>query len=357
MVNLTQLQPYFEKKKVLITGHTGFKGAWLLQIMHLLKAEIYGYALTTIHEYDLFNQIKGADLCKQHIIGDIRDYEHLKKVILDIQPDFIFHLAAQPLVIESYQNPLNTFETNGIGTAHVLDALRYLKTPCICINITTDKVYENPEDGKPFLETDKLGGYDPYSASKAVAEIVISSYTRSFFNPNNYSEHQKSIASVRAGNVIGGGDFADHRIVPDIISSLKNKEDIKVRNPNAIRPWQHVLEPLGGYILLATKMSEQPNQFCDAYNFGPSTKDVLSVKELVEIAIKTLGGGTWTDTSLSYQFHEAKNLQLDITKAKEKLNWVPKMTARESVINTMLWYSNKAPSIDKCRAEIKEYFK
>jgi CDP-glucose 4,6-dehydratase len=329
----------YKDKKIFITGHTGFKGSWLLVWLHSLGANIKGYALAPENEYDLFNAIKGNELCDS-IIADIRNQEKLKHAILDFQPDYIFHLAAQPLVIESYKNPVYTHEVNIIGTANVLEALNALNKPCIAVMITTDKVYHNYETGQAYKEEDRLGGYDPYSASKGAAEIVIDSYRKSFFNPAKYIEHQKSVSVARAGNVIGGGDWAKNRIIPDIVRALSASQAIQVRNPNAVRPWQHVLEPLSGYLTLAAKQTEDPIQFADAFNFGPELTDNLTVEEIVQEAIKVWGEGNFTVPELSNVVHEAMLLQLDISKAKEKLSWYPKFTATQAIDKTLGWYKS-----------------
>jgi len=236
----------YKGKKIFLSGHTGFKGSWMLTWLHQLGAEVRGYALTPENENDLYNLINGDKLCNS-VIGDIRDKEKLVNTIIDFQPDFIFHLAAQPLVRRSYEMPLYTFEVNVNGTVHLLEAIRNLQKKCTVVIITTDKVYENQETDYAYREDDKLGGYDPYSASKAAAEIVVSSYRNSFFNPADYEKHKKAIATARAGNVIGGGDRAADRIVPDIIHALETGMPVIVRNPYAVRPWQHVLDPLSGY--------------------------------------------------------------------------------------------------------------
>ncbi len=336
-------QDYFKSiyagKKVFLTGHTGFKGSWLLAWLHLLGAEVKGYSLAPQNEEDLFNILRGPDLCDS-VIADIRDKEKLAKEILNFQPDFIFHLAAQPLVRLSYEIPSETFEVNAIGTAYVLDALRQLTKPCVAVMITTDKVYDNKEWHYPYRETDRLGGYDPYSASKAATEIVISSYRSSFFNPSHYEKHLKAVASARAGNVIGGGDWAKDRIIPDIVRALKNNQPIEVRNPNAVRPWQHVLEPLSGYLLLGAKLTESPTKYAESWNFGPYMEDNLTVKDLVERAIEIWGSGSFYTPQYEQPLHEAKLLKLDINKAVNELGWQPKMNAKEAINTTLEWYAN-----------------
>jgi len=349
------LKETYQGKKVFLTGHTGFKGAWLLSLLNLLGAEVKGYALSPLHEECLYNHVEGNSICTS-IIGDIRDKSSLEKQILNFQPDFIFHLAAQPLVRLSYEIPSETFEVNAIGTAHVLDAIRNLKKPCVVVCITTDKVYENNEWHYPYRESDRLGGYDPYSASKAAAEMVICSYRSSFFNPKNYNEHLKSIASARAGNVIGGGDWAKDRIIPDSIKALQLNEPIIIRNPNAVRPWQHVLEPISGYLLLGAKMNENPILFADAWNFGPYLEDNLTVEEVVEITIKTWGSGSYKISKLQEQYHEAKLLKLDISKTVNELKWKPRYDAVIAIKKTINWYKESQTNLKHFTIEqIKEF--
>jgi CDP-glucose 4,6-dehydratase len=344
--------------KVLLTGHTGFKGSWLTAWLHLLGAEIKGYALAPENKYDLYHAINGDQLCSS-VIADIRNAERIKEVVLEFEPDFIFHLAAQPLVLASYLNPVYTYEVNVTGTANVLEALRFLKKACVAVMITTDKVYHNDETGRPYKEEDRLGGYDPYSASKAAAEIVIDSYRKSFFNPAEYSDHQKSVSVARAGNVIGGGDWAKDRIIPDIVKALLAQQTIQVRNPIAVRPWQHVMEPLSGYLTLAAKQTENPVVFADAYNFGPHLADNLTVKEIVEEAINVWGTGNYELPDFKNAVHEAGLLKLDITKAKEQLNWHPKCSATLAIDKTLSWYKafnqNKVNALQLVKVDIKTY--
>jgi len=334
----------FKGKKVFVTGHTGFKGSWLIAWLHLLEANVKGYALVPENDHDLFNVIMGDELCES-VIGDIRDQEKVKQEIIGFQPDFVFHLAAQPLVIDSYNDPVYTYEVNVTGTANVLDALKFLDKPCVAVMITTDKVYHNYETGQAYKEDDRLGGYDPYSASKAAAEIVIDSYRKSFFNTNDYSKHLKSIAVARAGNVIGGGDWAKNRIIPDIVRALANNQPVQVRNPNAVRPWQHVLEPLGGYLTLAERQMQEPVKFADVFNFGPHPSDNLSVGEIVKEAIDIWGSGTFVTPVLKDVPHEAGVLQLDITKAIKVLNWHPNYTAKKAISKTVNWYKQVSANI------------
>jgi CDP-glucose 4,6-dehydratase len=328
---------FFSGKKVFITGHTGFKGSWLTLWLNMLGADIKGYALKPEEEHSLYKLIRGDELCDS-IIADIRDLKTLSKEILEYQPDYIFHLAAQPLVTESYRQPLCTFEVNAQGTANVLEAMRQLQKPCIAVMITTDKVYENREANYHYKEDDKLGGYDPYSASKACAEIVISSFRNSFFNPVEYSVHKKSVSVARAGNVIGGGDWAKDRIIPDTIKAFQENKPVLLRSPKSIRPWQHVLDPLYGYLLLAAKQTEDPETFSDAFNFGPDKIDNYTVEDIAKKAIEYWGSGTIAKTESKNEFHEAGLLHLDNTKARTKLGWTPFMNSWAAVKTTIDWY-------------------
>jgi CDP-glucose 4,6-dehydratase len=357
MVNAEYLKSIYNGKRVFVTGHTGFKGSWLIQILQWLGADAKGYSLAPEKDSDLYNEIKGDDICYSSVIGDLRDAQNLHGEMVRFEPDFVFHLAAQALVRRSYDYPLDTFMVNAQGTAHVLEALRFMKHPCVGLMITTDKVYENPERGTAFAEDDKLGGYDPYSASKAAAEIVISSYQRSFFNTNNYSHHEKSIASVRAGNVIGGGDFSDDRIIPDIARALEFGETVSLRNPHSVRPWQHVLEPLGAYLLLAAKMSEDPIKYASAFNFGPDPADVVTVEDLTKIFLERFGKGDYKIIEVENAPHEAKLLVLDSSKAERLIGWKPKLSAREAIEMTADWYADRQhTAAEKCLQQIKNYF-
>jgi CDP-glucose 4,6-dehydratase len=311
---------------------------------------VKGYALAPETSEELYVTVGGDELCDS-VIGDIRDYQSLNNEVRVFRPDFVFHLAAQSLVRRSYEQPVYTWEVNVTGTANVLDVLRHSDHPCVAVCITTDKVYENPEKGLPFKECDPLGGYDPYSASKAGAELVISSYRRSFF-----SDSAIRVASARAGNVIGGGDFARDRIVPDFVRARKAGKPLHVRRPDAVRPWQHVLEPLAGYLMLGAAMARYPS-FATAYNFGPETADVLTVKELITQAQEEWPGESAVFGISDQGPHEAGLLLLDISKAKEELGFRPVWNSAEAIRRTIRWYKNAdVPDREKCRAQILEYF-
>lgn len=333
------LKSHYKGKKVFLTGHTGFKGAWLTLILSKLGADVKGYALAPISEADLYHQLNGNALCTS-IIADIRDRDRVKKEILAFQPDVVFHMAAQALVLDSYKFPVETYETNVLGTIYVMDALRQLKKPCASVLITTDKVYENLEIETPYPETARFGGYDPYSNSKACAELAISSYRNSFFNPIEYSDHRQSIASARSGNVIGGGDWSGNRLVPDIARALIADEPIVIRSPNSVRPWQHVLDPLNGYLYLAARLMQDPVKFASGYNFGPEADDVRTVLDMCELAVENWGEGSYVTPKLENQPHEAGLLKLDIEKAKAELGWKPKFSSAEAVQWTVNWYKD-----------------
>ena len=357
VVTLDYLRSVFSGKRVFLTGHTGFKGSWLLQILHHLGANVKGYSLAPEKQNDLYNQIKGDDLCYSSVIADICDQQRVQTELVRFDPHFVFHLAAQPLVRRGYEQPSYTFMVNSQGTAHVLDAMRSLPSPAVGVMITTDKVYDNPERGLPFAEDDKLGGYDPYSASKAAAEIVIDSYRRSFFNPAEHARHQKSIAAARAGNVIGGGDYSDNRIIPDIVRSISFGETVGLRNPHSIRPWQHVLEPLGAYLLLAARMVSDPVKYSTAYNLGPNPEDMLTVAELTKIFIDSYGAGSQQNAEEANAPHEAKLLLLNSNRALEHMGWKSQMDARTAIQWTAEWYADKQNSAHaKCLAQIERYF-
>lgn len=347
----------FKNKTVLVTGHTGFKGSWLSIWLKELGANVVGYALEPYTERDNFvvSNLKDQII---HIIGDIRDFYKLNKVFKKYHPEFVFHLAAQPLVRESYINPKETYDTNVGGTVNVFECCRLTESVKIIINVTSDKCYENREWIWGYRENDPLGGYDPYSSSKGCSELITGAYRNSFFNPSDIKIHRKSLSSVRAGNVIGGGDWAQDRIIPDCVRDLENGEPIKIRNLHSIRPWQYILEPLGGYLLLGARMAEDPAKYSDAWNFGPESSSILTVQEIVDLVIKFWGSGTWTKFNESTKPHEAGSLALDISKARFELGWRPCLNVAEAVKNSIDWYKaewNNENISDFCRNQIKGY--
>ena len=328
---------FYRNKKVLVTGHTGFKGSWLTIWLEAMGAEVIGFSLDPYSERDNFILSK----ISSHIIdirGDIRDKNTLTEVFSKYQPEIVFHLAAQPLVRLSYDIPVDTYEVNVMGTINILEAIRITDSVKVGVMITTDKCYENKEQIWGYRENEPMGGYDPYSSSKGAAEIAISSWRNSFFNPKYYSIHGKSIASARAGNVIGGGDWALDRIIPDCIRALEDQEPICIRNKKAVRPWQHVLEPLSGYLLLARKMWDAPQEYCEGWNFGPKTESIATVWEVASRVIDNYGKGELKDSSDPNAVHEANLLMLDISKAKFKLDWEPRMNIEQCIELTIDWY-------------------
>jgi len=341
----------YKHKRVLVTGHTGFKGSWLCSALLMADAEVHGYALAPDMDPSLFNLL-GLGGRMNSILADIKDYEKLNAVMQEVRPEIVFHLAAQPLVRVSYKDPVNTFAINILGTVHLLEAIRKMQAVKACVIITTDKVYEDNVESIGYREDDRLGGSDPYSASKACTELVVKSYLKSFFG----EEGSTCIATVRAGNVIGGGDYAIDRIIPDCVRSARNKEAIPIRNPYSVRPWQHVLEPLAGYLMLALKLEEGERHFCSAFNFGPDKDDTLTTGELASVFCDYWGGNlTWEHRGELKAPHESAILKLDITKVKETLVWMPKLTVKQAVELVVKWEKsfNKLLVTEN---QIKEYF-
>lgn len=343
----------FNHKKILITGHTGFKGSWLSIWLLLLNADLVGYALEPKTQYDNYILSHLKSKLKEYI-ADIRDKNKVFDVVAVEKPEIIFHLAAQPLVLESYKSALYTIETNVIGTANILEAFRQSESAKLLVIITTDKVYENSDAIHPFNENDRLGGKDTYSASKAAAELISTAYRESFFQDN-----EKTVVTVRAGNVIGGGDWSEHRIIPDCIKAIENDQKIIVRNPDFIRPWQFVLEPLGGYLLLASKSLNAGKHLAGAWNFGPSNNSAMSVIELVQLIINHYGRGNYQVKRDDSAKKEAVYLSLDISKAEKQLNWKPCLTIDEAVRQTVDWYKHYKTEnmFDYCCKQIDEYEK
>lgn len=332
---IIQFDDIYRNKKVLITGHTGFKGSWLALWLKMLGARVYGISLAntenSIHYSALNLNITSYE-------ADIREYTNISKIIKAISPDVIFHLAAQALVKDSYLNPGLTYDTNVLGTFNVFESVRMLNSKAAIINITSDKVYKNKGWSWPYRESDELGGFDPYSSSKAMSELLTDSYRNSFFNINEYAKsHNVLLTSVRAGNVIGGGDWAKHRIVPDIFRSTKQNKEVEIRNPNAIRPWQHVLEPLSGYLLLGSELVKGNVNYATAWNFGPDNLANITVFELVQKMASVWPAITYK--KLKYKGpHEAGILKLDSSFARGVLNWNPVFTIDDTIQYTTNWY-------------------
>jgi CDP-glucose 4,6-dehydratase len=336
-----ELVSAYRGKRVLVTGHTGFKGSWLVSWLHDLGAEVTGYALPPDTKPALFEVLGLSNACRSHD-GDIRDLDKIRTLIQSVAPHYLFHLAAQPLVRRSHAEPLETFDVNVRGTATVLEALRRSALPCVVVVVSSDKCYENCEWVHGYREDDKLGGHDPYAASKAATEIVAISYRRSFFPPSAIERHGVALATARAGNVIGGGDWATDRIIPDAMRALSQGRPIRVRNPRSIRPWQHVLEPLSGYLTLGSKLTtgtpEERALFCDAWNFGPLALSNRPVADLVEHVVAQWGEGAWIDESDPTAPHESSLLALSIDKAIARLGWLPRWSFANGVEKAVSWY-------------------
>lgn len=358
MINL--FNGVYKRKKILITGHTGFKGSWLTLWLKQLGAEIIGYSLSPPTKPNLFGILK---LEKEitHIIGDIRDEKKLKTVFKTHKPDIVIHMAAQPLVKYSYLHPKKTYETNVIGTLNVLEAIRETKSVKVVINVTSDKCYDNKNWVYGYRENDPIGGYDPYSSSKGCAELLTSSYRNSFFNPQDYGKtHNVALASVRAGNVIGGGDWAQDRLIPDCIRSLSRNKKIYIRNPKAIRPWQYVLEPLSGYLWLGALMWNNPIKYNEGWNFGIHDTDFFTVKEIVKKVVELWGYGRF-ELNRDNKLYEMKLLKLDVSKTNFYLKWKSVYNTEIALNETIKWYKNffsdKQDMINFTLNQIKIYVK
>lgn len=344
---------FYGGKRVLITGDTGFKGAWLAIWLHHLGAKVLGYALPPASKHVQF-ALAGLDHIITHVDGDIRDFNKLSKTIEDFQPELVFHLAAQAIVKYSYEEPKLTFDTNVGGSVNILEAVRNAKSVRSMVFITSDKCYRNKEWVWGYRENDELGGHDPYSSSKAAAELVFSAYLDSFFQ----SVKGLGIASARAGNVIGGGDWAQNRIIPDCMRALQSDEPIVLRNPMATRPWQHVLEPLWGYLLLGIRLWESPKEFTGSWNFGPPTGSGLTVEELVKLIIQCWGQGEYRVHMGGSAHHEARLLQLNTDKARMELHWRPRWDAYQTIEETVRWYKNVYEgnkAVEITRSQIRKF--
>lgn len=342
---------FWKGKRVVLTGHSGFKGAWLTIWLHRLGAEVTGISLPPITNPDLFSLSKVDQLCTSHFC-DIRDQQLIAKRIDAAQPDIVFHLAAQALVRASYRDPLETFSTNVMGTAHVLDALRHLDNTRVAVIVTTDKVYQNHEWPWPYRESDPLGGHDPYSASKAACETIIASYRQAFLAARGVAT-----ASARAGNVIGGGDWSEDRLIPDAIRAWQGQTPLTIRRPNAIRPWQHVLEPLAAYLTLAQRLWENP-QLSGAYNFGPNAAESAAVRDVIELATQAFKKGTTHYAETDEGPHEAGHLALENSKARISLDIAPIWSLSEAINHTMEWYRAYYDGTDArtlCQRDITAY--
>jgi CDP-glucose 4,6-dehydratase len=338
MESLAMNQKFWRGKRVFLTGHTGFKGSWLSLWLQSLGAELTGYALNPSTNPSLFDVANVASGMKS-VIGDVREFNSLKKAMQEANPEIVIHMAAQPLVRYSYLNPVETYAINVMGSVHLLEAVRNTKGIKAVINVTSDKCYDNREWVWGYRENEAMGGYDPYSNSKGCAELVTGAYRTSFFNPKSYQEHGVAIASARAGNVIGGGDWACDRLIPDFIRAIVAGETVIIRSPNAIRPWQHVLEPLSGYLLLAENLYTHGDRFAEAWNFGPRDSDARSVEWIISRLLSYWGEGASfkVDTSAA-NFHEAHFLKLDCNKARTQLGWKSKWDVTETIKRICDWH-------------------
>lgn len=346
-------------KRVFLTGHTGFKGSWLSLWLGRLGAEVTGFALPPATKPSLFDQA-GIAAGLRHIEGDVRDAAAIEAALGECKPDFIFHLAAQPLVLESYAAPAETFATNVTGSINLMEAIRRSGTRAAVVMVTTDKVYLNREWEHGYREDDPLGGHDPYSASKAAMEVAVSSWRSSFFDPAKAAEHGVLMASARAGNVIGGGDWADNRLVPDLVRALPGNARAELRNPGSLRPWQHVLEPLGGYLLLGAKLAAAGGEaYAEAWNFGPQPTDVRNVGDLAGALLARWGREGWIDVSDPGALHEAGLLRLSIDKAVSRLGWQPVWDFAQTAQRTADWYAavtgGKASARAACETDLDAY--
>jgi len=349
---------FYEGKRVLITGHTGFKGSWLSIWLCELGADVIGYALNPPTKPSLFEVCKLEEKVTS-ITGDVRNYKLLKDVFEKYQPEIVFHMAAQSLVRCSYLQPVETYETNIMGTVNLLESCRCIQSVRVVVNITSDKCYENKERKHRYRETESMGGYDPYSSSKGCAELVTSAYRNSFFNPKDFAKtHNVALASVRAGNVIGGGDWAEDRLIPDCMRALMDNKPIVIRYPDAVRPWQHVLEPLYGYLLLAQRLYIGGSKYVGAWNFGPDDKDAKPVRWLVKQVIEMWGNNASWEIDPGEHPHEANYIKLDCSKAKSKLGWHPQWNINQSLEKTIQWYKaycNRGYMLDFTSSQIKSY--
>lgn len=344
---------FWEGKRVFVTGHTGFKGSWLSLWLQSLGADVTGYALEPPTEPSLFKIANVSEGMCSHI-GDVRDFDHLLRVVKKARPDIVLHMAAQPLVRRSYIDPVETYATNVMGTVHVLEAVRQSEGVRVVVNVTSDKCYENREWVWGYREGDPMGGYDPYSNSKGCAELVTSAYRYSFFNPASYENHGVALASVRAGNVIGGGDWADDRLIPDFMRAILAGHPVIIRSPHAIRPWQHVLDPLSGYLLLAERLWTGGSEFAEAWNFGPHDDDAKPVEWIVEHLIQLWGkDASWQLDGREHP-HEARYLKLDTSKARMRLGWRPRWNLETGLGSIIEWYRAYLAEVDMRGAMLKQ---
>ncbi|MBI5418635.1 MAG: CDP-glucose 4,6-dehydratase [Deltaproteobacteria bacterium] len=351
------LKGFWKNRRVFLTGHTGFKGAWLSLWLHRLGAEVTGYALEPPTQPSLY-ELCGVDTLVKSVVSDIRDGDKLSRSMADSRPDVVIHMAAQPLVRESYRDPVETYSTNVMGTVNLFEAVRKCASVRAVVNVTTDKCYENRESVMGYRENEPLGGYDPYSSSKACSELVTSAYRSSFFNPRDYKTHGVGVASARAGNVIGGGDWAQDRLVPDCVRAILKQEKIRVRNPRAVRPWQHVLEPLSGYLTLAQRLVEDGPAYAEGWNFGPEDHGAQPVEWIVRRFCKAWGPGASYEVDKGEHPHETHFLKLDCSKARTRLGWSPRWNLEDAIDRVVAWtraYKEKGDLREVCLRQIGQY--
>lgn len=335
-MNKKLFEGVFSGKKVLITGHTGFKGSWLSLLLNKLGADVYGFALSPPTNPSLFEEAKIGELITSYI-DDVRDLDRLSDVFSRVKPEIVIHMAAQPLVRDSYKIPVETYAINVMGTVNVLEACRHTESVRVIVNVTSDKCYENKEWYWGYRENEPMGGFDPYSNSKGCSELVTSSYRNSFFHPKDYDKHGVAIASARAGNVIGGGDWAADRLIPDFIRAISQNRKVVIRSPYAIRPWQHVLEPLTGYLTLAAKLYTEGAKYDGGWNFGPDDKDARNVEWIMQKICELWGNGATYEVDTNPQPHEAGYLKLDCSKAKAELGWEPRWNINRALGSIVEW--------------------
>jgi CDP-glucose 4,6-dehydratase len=350
---------FWRKKRVFITGHTGFKGSWLCLWLQALGAEVTGYALAPPTDPSLFELCK-IDRIIQFIPGDVRDLGLLTDALQKTDPEIVIHLAAQSLVRESYKNPVETYSTNVMGTVNLFEAVKHSKKVRVVLNVTTDKCYDNREWCWGYRENDPLGGYDPYSNSKACSELVTSSFRSSFYSPKDHETHRVALATARAGNVIGGGDWASDRLIPDCVRALLKGERILIRNPRAIRPWQHVLDPLSGYLLLAQRLYEKGSEYAEPWNFGPNDENARTVEWVVKRLCDQWGKNGTYEIDNGAHLHESYSLKLDCSKARERLGWQPRWNIEQALDKVVEWVQAYRAGRDVagvCRHQIEEYEK
>ncbi len=343
---------FWEGKKIFLTGHTGFKGSWTSILLNYLKSDVKGFSLDPPSEINLFSEAKIENLLDDYR-GDIRDYELIFNQMKLYSPDIVIHMAAQPLVRRSFIDPLETITTNAIGTANVLFAAQNTPSVKLVLNITTDKCYENKEIKRGYHEDDTLGGFDPYSASKGCSELISKSFEKTFFREKNIQ-----LSSVRAGNVIGGGDWAEDRLLPDLLHAIENKKKPIIRNPKSVRPWQHVLEPICGYLKLVEKMNNFPGEFCEAWNFGPELNDIKEVSWITRETLNLWGENCSWEEEVLRENKESKILMLDISKAKNRLKWFPKWKIKDSLEKVVQWHRAWLTGYDAfelCKKDIESY--